>query len=144
MSKLIHMVLKSLALTLCSLWLAAVMFIDLISYRIPNSLVLVGLTLIWPCLFLIGLKFQISLPSITFTAVSLILGWFSLIGMGDAKLLLLAAPWLHYDNLSKALVMMIAVSWAQLLVGSALKGKVLERIAFAPAILSAVLLNLAT
>ena len=67
-----------------------------------------------------------------------------LIGMGDAKLFLIAAPWLHYDNLSKALVMMIAVSWAQLLVGSALKGKVLQRIAFAPAILSAVILNLAT
>jgi Flp pilus assembly protein protease CpaA len=120
------------------------MFIDLISYRIPNSLVLVGLLLIWPYLFLVGLKFQISLPSITLTAVSLILGWVSLIGMGDAKLFLLAAPWLHYDNLSKALVMMIAVSWVQLLVGSALKGRVLHRIAFAPAILSAVLLNLAT
>ena len=120
------------------------MFIDLISYRIPNSLVLVGVTLIWPCLFQIGLKFQISLPSLTLTAVSLILGLVSLIGMGDAKLLLLAAPWVHYENLSSALVMMIAVSWAQLLVGSALKGRVLQRIAFAPAILSSVLLNLAT
>ena len=144
MSRLIHMVLKSLALTLCFLWLTAVIFIDLISYRIPNSLVLVGVTLIWPCLFLIGLKFQISLPSLTLTLVSLILGFVSLIGMGDAKLFLIAAPWLHYENLSSALVMMIAVSWAQLIVGLAVKGRVLQRIAFAPAILSAVLLNLAT
>jgi hypothetical protein len=64
--------------------------------------------------------------------------------MGDVKLILFIAPWLRYENMSKTLLLLIAVSWLHLVVVSLMLRGFPKRIAFAPAILLAAALNLAT
>jgi len=76
--------------------------------------------------------------------LALIFGLVSLVGMGDAKLLMFLAPWLHYENLSKALITLMALSWLQLIVISLKHRHIPKRIAFAPAILLAAAVNMAT
>jgi Flp pilus assembly protein protease CpaA len=71
-------------------------------------------------------------------------GLASFVGMGDVKLLLFLAPWLHFDNVRNPLILLILVSWLQLTAELVLKRSFPQRIAFAPAILAAVALNMAT
>jgi Flp pilus assembly protein protease CpaA len=138
------MTFDSLALTVCIIWAVTVAIIDLITFRIHNSSLLVGVFLVWPALHLIGQTLELSLAVLTFTLLVLAAGLASLVGMGDVKLLLFVAPWLHYDHLRNPLTLLIAVSWLQLLAQFVLKRSFPQRIAFAPAILTAVALNLAT
>jgi hypothetical protein len=58
--------------------------------------------------------------------------------------LLFLAPWLHYDNLRNPIFLIIALSWLQLTAELVLKRSFPRRIAFAPAILAAAALNMAT
>ena len=134
----------SLALTVCTIWAVTVASLDLITFRIYNSALLMGLFLVWPALFLIGQSFNLSLTVLAFTLLVLTAGLTSLLGMGDVKLLLFVAPWLHYENVRNPLILLIALSWLQLTAGLVFKGSFPQRIAFAPAILAAVALNMAT
>ena len=134
----------SLALTVCTIWAVTVATLDLISFRIYNSALLTGLFQVWPALFLIGQSFNLSLTVLAFTLLVLAAGLTSLLGMGDVKLLLFAAPWLHYENVRNPLILLIALSWLQLTAVLVLTRSFPQRIAFAPAILAAVALNMAT
>lgn len=134
----------SLALTVCIIWGVTIATLDLITFRIHNSSLLMGLFLVWPALFFIGQSFTLSLAVLTFTLLVSAAGLISLIGMGDVKLLLFVAPWLHYENVRNPLVLLIVLSWLQLTDGLVIKGSFPQRIAFAPAILAAVALNMAT
>ena len=134
----------SLALTVCIIWAVTIATLDLITFRIYNSALLTGLFLVWPALFLIGQSFNLSLTVLAFTLLVLTAGLTSLLGMGDVKLLLFVAPWLHYENVRNPLILLIALSWLQLTAGLVIKGSFPQRIAFAPAILAAVALNMAT
>ena len=134
----------SLALTVCTIWAVTVASLDLITFRIYNSALLMGVFLVWPALFLIGQSFNLSLTVLAFTLLVLAAGLTSLLGMGDVKLLLFVAPWLHYENVRNPLILLIALSWLQLTAGLVIKGSFPQRIAFAPAILAAVALNMAT
>ena len=144
MATLPVMTLDSLALGICLIWAAIIGLIDLISFRIYNSALLIGVFLVWPALFLIGQSFTLSLAVLAFTLLVLTAGLTSLVGMGDAKLLLFVAPWLHYENVRNPLILLIALSWLQLTAELVIKGSFPQRIAFAPAILAAVALNMAT
>ena len=144
MASLPGMTLDSLALTVCILWSAIIATLDLITYRIYNSALLIGVLLVWPALYLIGKSFNLSLHVLVFTLLVLAAGFSSWVGMGDVKLLLFAAPWLHYENVGKPLILLIALSWLQLMAGLVIKRSFPQRIAFAPAILTAVALNMAT
>jgi hypothetical protein len=93
---------------------------------------------------MIGGSFNLSLAVLAFTLLVLASGLTSLVGMGDVKLLLFVAPWLHYENVRNPLILLIALSWLQLSAGLVIKGRFPQRIAFAPAILAAVALNMAT
>jgi Flp pilus assembly protein protease CpaA len=134
----------SLALTVCIIWAVTIATLDLITFRIYNSSLLMGVFLVWPALFLIGQSFNLSLAVLTFTLVVSAAGLTSLIGMGDVKLLLFAAPWLHFDNMRNPLILLIVLSWLQLMAVLVLKRSFPQRIAFAPAILAALALNMAT
>ena len=103
-----------------------------------------GVFLVWPALFLIGQTFDLSLTVLAFTLLVLAAGLTSLVGMGDVKLLVFLAPWLHYESMRNPLILLIALSWLQLTAGLVIKGSFPQRIAFAPAILAAAALNMAT
>jgi Flp pilus assembly protein protease CpaA len=144
MASLPLMSFDSLALTVCIIWAVTIATLDLITFRIHNSSLLMGLFLVWPALFFIGQSFTLSLAVLTFTLLVSAAGLISLIGMGDVKLLLFAAPWLHFDNVRNPLILLIVLSWLQLMAVLVLKRSFPQRIAFAPAILAAVALNMAT
>ena len=138
------MYLELFAVVSCLWWATVIANTDLRTYRITNSSLVVGLALIWPSLFLLDQRFQITAGFFVLSIAALVAGLASFVGMGDVKLILFLAPWLNYENLSKTLLLLIAVSWLQLIVVSLMHGGFPKRIAFAPAILLAAALNMAT
>ena len=138
------MYLDLFAFVACILWALVIAFTDLRTYRITNPSLVAGLALIWPSLFLLDQRFQITAGFFVLSIAALVAGLASFIGMGDTKLILFLAPWLHFENMSKTLLLLIAVSWLQLIVVSLMHGGFPKRIAFAPAILLAAALNMAT
>ena len=144
MTTLLAMHLELCAFISCLWWAAFIAYTDLRTYRITNSSLVVGLVLIWPSLSLLDQKFQFTSGFFVISVVALLAGLASLVGMGDVKLILLIAPWLRNQNMSKTLLVLIAVSWLQLMVVSLMHRGFPKRIAFAPAILLASALNMAT
>jgi Flp pilus assembly protein protease CpaA len=138
------MYLQLLAVISCLWWAAVVAYTDLRIYRITNSSLVAGLALIWPSLLLLDQKFQVTAEFLVLSVTALVAGLASFVGMGDVKLILLIAPWLNYKNMSLTLLLLIAVSWLQLMVVSLKHRGFPKLIAFAPAILLAAALNLAT
>jgi hypothetical protein len=102
------------------------------------------LVLIYPALVLLGEQFELSLEVLAFASVVTVAGFSALIGMGDVKLLLLLGPWLHYDNAKFPLILLIGLSWFQIATELVLKRSFPQRIALAPAILAAAVVNMAT
>lgn len=138
------MTFDSLALSICIIWAVTIATVDLITFRISNRSLALGVFLVWPALQLIEQRFLLTLPSLALVVVALVCGFFSLLGMGDVKLLLFLAPWLHYENMRNPLILLIGCSWLQLMAELVLKRGFPQRIAFAPAILAAAALNMAT
>ena len=136
--------LELFALIACLWWAAVIAYTDLRTFRITNSSLVLGLVLIWPSLFLLDQKFQITPELFLISVAALVAGLASFVGMGDVKLILFIAPWLRYQNMSKTLLLLIAVAWLQLMVVSLMHRGFPKRIAFAPAILLAAALNMAT
>jgi hypothetical protein len=64
--------------------------------------------------------------------------------MGDAKLFLVLAPWIRGETFAQSLILLLAIAWFQLLQALFANRRFPRRIAFAPAILAAALLNVAT
>ena len=138
------MQLELFALIACLWWAAVIAYTDLRTFRITNSSLVIGLVLIWPSLFLLDQKFQITPEFFVLSVTALVAGLASFVGMGDVKLILFIAPWLRYQNMSKTLLLLIMVAWLQLMVVSLMHRGFPKRIAFAPAILLAAALNMAT
>jgi len=135
---------RTVALIVCIIWALGIALVDLLTYRIPNLSLALGIVLVWPSLYLTGQNFSFTFAVLAFTLLAIIFGLSSLVGMGDVKLLLFLAPWLHYDAMQNPLLLLIALSWIQLTVGVVFKRGLPQRIAFAPAILAAAALNMAT
>ena len=144
MTTLLAMHLELFALIACLWWAAVIAYTDLRTFRITNSSLALGLVLIWPSLFLLDLNFQITAEFFVISVAALVAGLASFVGMGDVKLILFIAPWLRYQNMSKTLLLLIMVAWLQLMVVSLMHRGFPKRIAFAPAILLAAALNMAT
>jgi Flp pilus assembly protein protease CpaA len=106
------------------------------TFRISNKSLAMGVLIVWPAFMLIGQEFDFTLVSFAFVVFALFCGFASLIGMGDVKLLIFLAPWLHYANLRNPLILLVF--------GLVFKRGFPHRIAFAPAILAAAALNMAT
>jgi len=141
---LVSLSLEYLALGNCLIWAISVALNDLLTYRISNFSLIFGLVLIYPALVLLGEQFELSLEVLAFAAVVTVAGFSALIGMGDVKLLLLLGPWLHYDNAKFPLILLIGLSWFQIATELVLKRSFPQRIALAPAILAAAVVNMAT
>jgi len=141
---LVSLSLEYLALGICLIWAISVALNDLLTYRISNFSLIFGLVLIYPALVLLGEQFELSLEVLAFAAVVTVAGFSALIGMGDVKLLLLLGPWLHYDNAKFPLILLIGLSWFQIAIELVLKRSFPQRIALAPAILAAAVVNMAT
>ena len=144
MTTLLAMHLELFALIACLWWAVVIAYTDLRTFRITNSSLVIGLVLIWPSLFLLDLNFQITAEFFVISVAALVAGLASFVGMGDVKLILFIAPWLRYQNMSKTLLLLIMVAWLQLMVVSLMHRGFPKRIAFAPAILLAAALNMAT
>ena len=144
MASLTGMTFDLLAFSICIIWAVTIATIDLITYRISNRSLALGVFLVWPALLLVEQRFLFTLPALVLVVVALACGLASFIGMGDVKLLLFLAPWLHYDNLRNPLILLIGFSWIQLMAELVIKRRFPKRIAFAPAILAAAALNMAT
>ena len=144
MTTLLAMHLELFAFIACLCWSAVIAYTDLRTFRITNSSLVIGLVLIWPSLFLLDLNFQITAEFFVISVAALVAGLASFVGMGDVKLILFIAPWLRYQNMSKTLLLLIMVAWLQLMVVSLMHRGFPKRIAFAPAILLAAALNMAT
>jgi len=133
-----------LALIVCSIWAIAIATIDLLTFRIFNKSLALGALLVWPAFLLIGQEFHFTLVSFAFVVFALFFGFASLIGMGDVKLLIFLAPWLHYANVRNPLILLVALAWLQLAFDLVFKRSFPRQIALAPAILAAAALNMAT
>ena len=144
MTTLPSMYLKISAFTVCLIWGVVLAYQDLRTYRITNKSLGFGLVLIWPSLFLLDQRFQISSGVLVISTTALLAGLVSFIGMGDVKLVLFLAPWLHYENFNRSLFLLVLIAWLQLIVLSLKHRGFPQRIAFAPAILLAAALNMAT
>ena len=138
------MTFDSLALGICIIWAATIALIDLMTFRISNRSLALGVFLAWPSLLLVEQRFLFTLPALVLMVVALASGLASIVGMGDVKLLLFLAPWLHYENFRNPLILLIGFSWLQLMAELVFKRRFPKRIAFAPAILAAAALNMAT
>ena len=138
------MVLNSLALMVCLFWSFSVVVRDLSTFQISNKSILWGVVFLWPALYLLDLRMHLNFSLIGICSITLLFGLTSLIGMGDVKLILILAPWIRQGDLGFSIVLLIGIAWLQLITMSLMQRRLPKRIAFAPAILLAAALNMAT
>ena len=138
------MVVEFLALAVCLFWGSAVTLRDLTSFKISNRSISWGVVLLWPAFYLLNLRVQLNRFFLLFCALVLVLGLISLLGMGDVKLIFLLAPWINQEKITTSIALLIALSWLQLIAITLMQRRFPKRIAFAPAILLAAALNMAT
>jgi Flp pilus assembly protein protease CpaA len=138
------MALHLVALVVCFIWGTSVAMRDLSTFRISNSSIRCGVLFLWPALYFLNLRVHLNLGLLGISLLVLVLGLTSLIGMGDAKLSLLLAPWINQERLGITIMLLIGISWLQLISISLVQRHFPKRIAFAPAILLAAALNMAT
>ena len=138
------MVLNTLALMVCLFWSFSVVVRDLSTFQISNKSILWGVVFLWPALYLLDLRMYLNFALIGICGIVLLFGLTSLIGMGDVKLILILAPWIRQGDLGFSIVLLIGIAWLQLIAMSLMQRRLPKRIAFAPAILLAAALNMAT
>ena len=138
------MVAQTLSLIVVLTWSAAVMIRDLVTFRISNRSIIAGMIFLWPALYLLNLRMHLNSALFGMCCIVLLFGLTSLIGMGDVKLILILAPWIRQGDLGFSIVLLIGIAWLQLIAMSLMQRRLPKRIAFAPAILLAAALNMAT
>lgn len=138
------MVIQVLSIMVALIWAASVIVRDLSAFQISNRSILWGVALLWPAFFFLNLSTHFNLLLLWICIMVLVLGFTSLIGMGDVKLVLLLAPWINQGKLGSSIWLLIGISWLQLIAMSLIQRSFPKRIAFAPAILLAAALNMAT
>lgn len=138
------MVLQFLAQAVCLIWGASVILRDLKTFKITNRSISWGVVLLWPAFYLLNLRVQLNLFLLLLFALVLLSGLTSLLGMGDVKLIFLLAPWINQEKITTSIALLIALSCLQLIAITLMHRGFPKRIAFAPAILLAAALNMAT
>lgn len=138
------MVSQTLSLIVVLTWGAYVMILDLATFRISNQSIVAGVIFLWPALYLLHLRMHLNFALFGMCCFVLFFGLSSFIGMGDVKLILILAPWIRQDDLGFSIVLLIGIAWLQLIAMSLMQRRLPKRIAFAPAILLAAALNMAT
>jgi len=125
-------------------WGCRVSYLDLRTFRIANRDLGFGLLIIWPGMLISNQQF-LGLKGVVPTIFCCILiGIFGLVGMGDVKLVLLFSPWLQRENWLAATLVLLAIAWAQIVVTLVRDRSLPQKVAFAPAILLALAVNMAS
>lgn len=132
---------SNIFILLWALWVAGY---DLKFHLIRNRFLALSIPILWPILWIAGHRIQLDLSSIYFIGVLGIAGFINLIGMGDLKLALILAPWIHAENWQISLTVFVAVIWLQIFLVTAISRKFPKRVALAPALLLACAVNMAT
>ena len=138
------MIAQALSLIVVITWGASVMIRDLATFRISNRSIILGVIFLWPALYLLNLRMHLNFDLFGICSIVALFGLTSLVGMGDVKLILILAPWIRQDDLGFSIVLLIGITWLQLIAMSLIERRLPKRIAFAPAILLAAALNMAT
>ena len=138
------MIAQALSLIVVITWGASVMIRDLATFRISNRSIILGVIFLWPALYLLNLRMHLNFALFGICSIVALFGLTSLVGMGDVKLILILAPWIRQDDLGFSIVLLIGITWLQLIAMSLIERRLPKRIAFAPAILLAAALNMAT
>ena len=138
------MALRIISNSFIFLWALWVAGYDLKFHLIRNDLLLLSIPILWPSLWISGQHLHIDTATLLMVTFFGIAGISNLIGMGDVKLALILAPWLHTANWRISLIALLVSTWLQVIVLAAKKGKFPRNIALAPAILIACAVNLAT
>ena len=125
-------------------WGCLVAYRDLATYRISNSDLRVGFIIIWPGMFFFGQNLLSGTRISLLATCVIIVGFIGLIGMGDVKLFLIFAPWIHPESWLPATTSLIAIAWVQIGISLIRHRSFPEKVAFAPAILLAMAVNLAS
>ena len=125
-------------------WGCKVAYLDLRTFRITNRDLGLGLLIIWPGMLIFNQEFFGLKGVVTAIICSILIGFSGLIGMGDVKLFLIFAPWLHPENWLSATTVLIAFTWVQIAIFMIRNRSFPQKVAFAPAILLAVAVNMAS
>lgn len=125
-------------------WGCRVAYLDLRTFRIANSDLGFGLLIIWPGMLIFSHEYLGFKGAVPIIICCVLIGFSGLVGMGDVKLVLLFAPWLQRENWLAATLVLLAIVWAQIVVTLARDRSLPQKVAFAPAILLALAVNMAS
>ena len=125
-------------------WGCRVSYLDLRTLRIANRDLGFGLLIIWPGMLISNQQFLGFKGAVPIIICCVLIGFSGLVGMGDVKLVLLFAPWLQRENWLAATLVLLAIVWAQIVVTLARDRSLPQKVAFAPAILLALAVNMAS
>ena len=125
-------------------WGCRVAYLDLRTFRITNRDLGFGVLIIWPGMLIFNQEFLGLKGVVTAITCSILIGFAGLVGMGDVKLLLLFAPWLQRENWLAAILVLLTIAWVQIAFALVRDRSLPQKVAFAPAILLAVAVNMAS
>ena len=125
-------------------WGCRVAYFDLRTFRIANSDLGFGVLIIWPGMLIFSYEHLGFKGAVPILICCVLIGFSGLVGMGDVKLVLLFAPWLQRENWLAATLVLLAIVWAQIVVTLARDRSLPQKVAFAPAILLALAVNMAS
>jgi len=114
------------------------------TFRIANSDLGFGLLIIWPGMLIFNQDFLGFKGVVQVIICGIFIGFSGLVGMGDVKLFLIFAPWLQRENLLAATLVLLSIAWAQIAVTLIRDRSFPKKVAFAPAILLALTVNMAS
>ena len=125
-------------------WGCRVAYLDLRTFRITNRDLGFGLLIIWPGMLIFNQEFLGLKGVVTAIICSILIGLSGLVGMGDVKLVILFAPWLQRENWLAAILVLLTIVWVQIAFALVLDRSLPQKVAFAPAILLAMAVNMAS
>ena len=125
-------------------WGCRVAYLDLRTFRITNRDLGFGVLIIWPGMLIFNQEFLGLKGVVTAIICSILIGLSGLVGMGDVKLVLLFAPWLQRENWLAAILVLLTIAWVQIAFALVRDRSLPQKVAFAPAILLAVAVNMAS
>jgi Flp pilus assembly protein protease CpaA len=125
------------------IWSLVVAYRDLATFRISNSALAYFIFFGYPLLITTGFSFNLSIARSLLVIAIFCSGAFSLMGMGDAKLIATLTPFLNMTEPISLIIPIAIMAIGQLLYISWRSRVWQKRIAFAPAILLATAINMA-
>lgn len=135
---------RLLALAIMIGWASWIAGYDLKHHLIRNESLLFGIFVIYPLCNFLGWKPIFDSQLAVLVGFLILITLLDLIGAGDTKLLIISLPWLDFTNWQMTAGAFSILILCQVLLIRAIARKIPTRIALAPAILLASVVNLAS